>query len=255
MKVLIIEDEALAQIELKRLLNKCSAEIEVLGCLDSIEESVAWLKHNSAPDLIFMDIQLSDGLSFEIFNKLRVTSPVIFTTAYDEYALQAFKLNSIDYVLKPIEQTDLQASLDKYSRLKAEFARRTSSFTPEQVDYLLNFRKPEYKTRFVSRVGDSLKYIQLAEVAYFFAEDKIVFLVTTRDKKYIIDYTLEQLEPLLDPKQFYRLNRRYIAKIDAITDIEKYFHGRLHITLTPKVEDKILISRDRASKFKEWLGL
>lgn len=255
MKVLIVEDEILAQAELKRLLGKSTENIDVLDCLDSIEESVKWLKNNPAPDLIFMDIQLSDGLSFEIFNKVRVTSPVIFTTAYDEYALQAFKVNSIDYLLKPIEQVDLQASLGKYEKLKEDFARKTSAFTPEQVEHLLNFRRKEYKSRFVSRIGGNLKHIQLEEVAYFYAEDKIVFLVTVKNEEFIIDYTLEQLEPLLDPKQFYRLNRRFIAKIDAINNVGKYFHGRLEVSLKPKTEDKVIVSRERTAKFKEWLGL
>lgn len=253
MKVLIIENELLAQKELERLLLKCESTIEILGYLESIEESVAWLSENHEVDLIFMDIQLSDGLSFEIFNKISLSTPVIFTTAYDEYAINAFKVNSIDYLLKPIEQNDLQTSLNKYQDFKKQFSKTFSSFNKEQIEQLLNFQKKEYKTRFVSLVGDRIQYINVEDIAYFYADDKIVFLVTHEQKEFIIDHTLENLETLLDPKQFFRLNRTYVAQITSIDTISKYFKGRLKVSLIPQAREEIVISRERSVKFKEWL--
>lgn len=251
MQVLIIEDEPLAQVELERLLQKVDSEIEILEFLDSIEESVKWLNSNPSPDLIFLDIQLSDGLSFEIFQKTEVKTPVIFTTAYDEYAIQAFKVNSIDYLLKPVDLEELEKSIKKFSEIKEQFSQNT--FSEEKITQLLNFKKTNYKTRFVSRIGDNLKHIPIEEVAYFYAEDKTVFLVNTSGKEFIIDFTLETLEPLLEPSVFFRANRKFILKINSIKNVSRYFNGRLKITLEPKSIDEVLVSREKASIFKNWL--
>jgi two-component system response regulator LytT len=253
MNVLIIEDEKLAQVELKRLLDQSDFDINVLGCLDSIEESVQWLAEHEEPDIIFMDIQLSDGSSFEIFDLIEIKTPVIFTTAYDEYAIQAFKVNSVDYLLKPIEPSDLQASLQKYTEIKQHYTSTQLSYTRNQIEQILDLREPHYKNRFISRIGDRIQHIMVEDVAYFYAEDKIVSLVTRDNKEFVIDYTLEHLQSLLDPNQFYRLNRKYLAKIDAIEHVLRLFDGRFKVILKPPAKNKILISRRRMAEFKRWL--
>jgi two-component system response regulator LytT len=253
MNVLIIEDEKLAQVELKRLLDQCDFDINVLGCLDSIEESVHWLTEHEEPDIIFMDIQLSDGSSFEIFDLIEIKTPVIFTTAYDEYAIQAFKVNSVDYLLKPIEPSDLRASLQKYHDIKQHYTDTQFSLTKFQIEQIMTLRKLQYKNRFVSTIGDRIQHITIEDVAYFYAEGKIVFLVTKANKEFIIDYSLEHLQSLVNPDQFYRLNRKYLVKIDSIEHVSKHFDGRFRVNLTPPTKNKILISRRRVSEFKQWL--
>ena len=255
MDILIIEDEIFAQEELKRLLNKSKLETNILACIDSIEESISWFKTHADPDLVFMDIQLSDGLSFEIFNNIEVSAPVIFTTAYDEYAIRAFKVNSIDYLLKPVDEKALLQSLDKYERLKSEFTKKSTFIDAQQLSQLLNGKTKKYKNRFVSRIGDKLHHILLGDIAYFSADDKIVFLVTSKNEKYIIDNNLEEIESMVDPEHFFRLNRRYLAKIESIGDVQKYFNGRLVVKLKPKTDDEITVSREKASAFKQWLGM
>jgi DNA-binding LytR/AlgR family response regulator len=254
MNVLIIEDELLAQFELKRLLAECGVEIEILGVLDSIKESVAWLRTHELPDLLFLDIQLADGLSFEIFKQVEITTPVIFTTAYDEYAIQAFQVNSLDYLLKPIELDDLRSSLQKYAAVKAHYgAHPQPALTPTQIDQLLNFRQPTYKARFVSKLGDHLRHIPVEDIAYFYANDKLVFLVTKDNKEFPLEYTLNELTTMLDPKQFYRVNRTYCMHITALTQVVKQFDGRLKVSCTPPAKEPIWISRQKAAEFKQWL--
>jgi two-component system, LytTR family, response regulator len=255
MNILIIEDEIFAQEELKRLLKKTKQDIRILSCIDSIEESLQWFTTNEPPDLIFMDIQLSDGLSFEIFNKVKINTPVIFTTAYDEYAIRAFKVNSIDYLLKPIDEQALQNSLEKYERFKSEFSDTSVTIDSGQISELINFRTKKYKSRFVSRIGDKLHHILLSDIAYFQADDKILFLVTIKKEKYIIDNNLDEIESMIDPEIFFRINRRYLARIEAIANVQKYFNGRLIIELKPKADDQVLVSREKAAAFKQWLGM
>lgn len=255
MKVLIIEDEPFAQKEIARLLALCDPGIQIIEYLDSIEDSVEWLKTNARPDLIFMDIQLADGLSFEIFNQVQVMAPVVFTTAYDEYAIRAFKVNSIDYLLKPVEEEALQAALLKFEKMKQQYSEvpKPTYLSTSQIDQLLRLGKSDYKTRFVSVIGDKIKHVGVEQIAYFFADDNTVYLVTLDRKKLIINYTLDDLEPLLDPRQFFRVNRKYLAKISAIGDVNKYFNSRLKITLLPPVEDEVLVSRRRVQGFLEWM--
>lgn len=253
MKVLIVEDEPHARNELKRLLTKVPAEITVLECIDSVEDAVLWLKGNPAPDLIFLDIQLSDGLSFEIFNQVIVTAPVIFTTAYDEYAIQAFKVNSIDYLLKPIRVEDLERAVRKFENLAAQFGNATSGIQLEQIEKLLELHKPSYKSRFIARVGDQIKHIEIKQVAYFRAEDNEVMLITRQNNRYIIDYSLDQLVGLLHPDEFFRINRSYIISPGAIKKISKYFNSRLHLELIPDTEDTVLISRVKVPEFMNWM--
>ena len=250
MNVLIIEDEPFAQQELKRLLHAIDPEISMMDCIDSVEESVKFLESGNNPDLIFMDIQLSDGLSFEIFDRTRVSAPLIFTTAFDDYAIKAFKVNSIDYLLKPVEQEDLARAISKFRKTKTK---EGGFFSREQLEEVLGLYRPAYKSRLVVKLGDKIRHIEANEIAYFFSEDKVSFLVTNETKKYIINYTLEQIEKFMNPADFYRLNRKYVAHINAIETIDKYFNSRLKIGLKPEVEDDVLISRNKVSDFLNWL--
>lgn len=254
MKVLIIEDEPFAQQELIRILNGLNQDIQVEKCVDSVEESVAYLSTDQRElDLIFMDIQLSDGLSFEIFNQVEVKPPVIFTTAYDEYAIKAFKVNSIDYLLKPVEEEDLAQALAKFKKWKGQSADQQTFFTADQLQQVLGLYKPAYKSRLVVKLGDKIKHVESSEIAYFYSEDKVTFIITTSDERYMVNYSLEQLEGMMSPSEFYRLNRKYIAHIKSIESIDKYFNSRLKITLKPPVEDDVLISRTKVSDFLNWL--
>jgi DNA-binding LytR/AlgR family response regulator len=255
MKVLIIEDEPLAQQELRRLLTKCAPQVEVMACLDSVEDSVEWLSTTpQPPDLIFVDIQLSDGSSFDIFEQITVAVPVIFTTAYNEYALQAFRVNSIDYLLKPIEEEALGAALQKFSSLKDQFGGKKAAFSPQQIDSLLRQPRADYKTRFLTTIGDRIRYVPVEQIAYFFAEDNTVYLITQDRKKYILDYTLDHLETLVDPKLFFRITRKYLTHIAAIGEVSRYFNSRLKVGLVPPTDDEILISRVRVPGFLAWMG-
>ena len=232
MNVLIIEDEPFAQQELMRLLKSIDEEIRVIRCVDSVEESVHFLQGQEQPDLIFMDIQLSDGLSFEIFDRITVQPPVIFTTAFDDYAIKAFKVNSIDYLLKPIEEEDLAKAIKKFRKSTLP---GNEFFSRQQLEEVLGLYRPAYKSRLVVKLGDKIRHIEAEEIAYFFSEDKVSFLVTNDSKKYIINYSLEQIEKFMNPGDFYRLNRKYIARINAIETIDKYFNSRLKIGLKPDV--------------------
>ncbi len=255
MKVLIIEDEPLAQQELRRLLTKCAPQVEVMACLDSVEDSVEWLSTTTQPpDLIFVDIQLSDGSSFDIFEQITVAVPVIFTTAYNEYALQAFRVNSIDYLLKPIEEEALGAALQKLTSLKDQFGGKNAAFSPQQLDSLLRQPRADYKTRFLTTIGDRIRYVPVEQIAYFFAEDNTVYLVTQERKKYVLDYTLDHLETLVDPKLFFRITRKYLTHIAAIGEVSRYFNSRLKVGLVPATDDEILISRVRVPGFLAWMG-
>ncbi|PKO97919.1 MAG: DNA-binding response regulator [Bacteroidetes bacterium HGW-Bacteroidetes-9] len=254
MKVLIVEDEPFAQQELKRLLSATNGDITVLGCIDSIEETVAWLRSNPLPDLIFLDIQLSDGLSFEIFKQEQILCPVIFTTAFDEYAIQAFKVNSIDYLLKPIKQAELNAALEKFDKVRESYQPKTqATFDFSQIEQLLSTARKEYKSRFIARVGDQIKHIDIEDVAWFYAEDNVVFMVTKTNNRYIIDYTLDQVSLQLDPKRFFRINRSYIAAIQNIGKVSRYFNGRLLIEINPAAQEQVFVSRAKAQEFIEWL--
>ena len=254
MKVLIIEDEAPAARRLQRLLHEAHPYMHVLRVLDNVADSIAWLKTHPQPDLIFMDIQLSDNLSFVIFENVEVESPVIFTTAYDEYALRAFKVNSIDYLLKPIEIQDLENSLKKLDRLKTG----KLTVTPDLAHTLVrNVTEggTTYKSRFLIKKGEQLISIPIGEVARFIYENKITFLVTWDNKKYLLDHPLDELEKILNPQNFFRLNRQCIAHIDAIQSIHSHFNGKLKVYLKDQNgAEGLMVSRDKAAIFKEWLN-
>jgi len=249
MNVLIIEDEIFAQNELKRILKKVDDSINVIACIDSIEDSIKWLSENAIPDLIFLDIQLSDGLSFEIFKHVKVEAPVIFTTAYDEYAINAFKLNSIDYLLKPIKEENLKSALEKLKNMRQVFKTSETSF-----DSIIEILKPgKVKNRFLVKIGDQIKFVENSDVSYFLADNNIVFLYEKSGKRYIVDYTLEQLQAMVEEKMFFRISRQLIVSISSIRKISKHLNGRLKLEIDPRAEDEIFVSRSRVSDFLNWI--
>jgi two-component system response regulator LytT len=254
MKIIIVEDEPYAQQELIRLLKKTGRDFELLTLLDSVEDSVEWFSNNAHPDLVFFDIQLADGLSFDIFNKIELRSAVIFTTAYDEYAIRAFEVNSIDYLLKPVKLEALEAALDKFEKMKSDMNPEKAGINEEKVQQLLHlFSTKNYKNRFLIKLGDQIKSIDIKDTAYFKAEDNLVFLRSTDGKKHIIENTLEQLEEMLDPSQFFRINRTFIVAFASIKKLSKYFNSRLLVELQPPEEEKVLVSRARAKELLTWL--
>lgn len=255
MKILIIEDEPFAQDEVRRLLSKAmkESEYEVVACLDSVEDSVVWFEQNPTPDLVFMDIQLSDGLSFEIFEHVDIPMPIIFTTAYDEYAIKAFKLNSIDYLLKPIKFVALKNAITKFQTVKDQYVNTTLHNNNELRDQLLNRKEPDYKLRFLAKIGDQIRHISIEETSYFYAEDNLVYLVSNDNKHFIIDYSLEQLTKVLNPDLFFRATRGHIVKIDSIKKVHKYFNSRLKLELIPPFKDDVLVPRAKVGAFMEWM--
>lgn len=253
MKVFIVEDEPLARKELNRLLDKSGQPVTVVAYADSIEDAVIWLKQNEHPDLMFFDIQLSDGLSFEILNQVKVDIPVIFCTAFDEYAIRAFKVNSVDYLLKPVKQEELNKALEKYTALSEKMTSAGQGLSLLQIENLLEINKPTFKTRFVARFGDQIKRIDISDVAYFNAVDNEVFLITRDNSRYIIDYSLEQIDSLVNPQDFHRVNRSFIIQINAIQKISKYFNSRLHLELQPPTSESVLVSRVKVPDFMDWI--
>ena len=254
MKIIIIEDEIIAAKKLMGMIQTYDPSVEVLAVLPSVGESVEWLASHPSPDLILLDIHLSDGSSFEIFEKINLQSFIIFTTAFDQYLLKAFKLNSVDYLLKPIQYEDFEKAMNKF----CAFYQKNVSQLPKEVIHLLSDLKSgdkKYKDRFVVRVGEKIKSIQIDQILYFFADQKVNFLKDKSGKKYIIDYSLDQLESLLDPQYFFRLNRKYLSHIQAIEEARPYFGGRLTARLQNCDDAKIIISREKTHPFKLWLGM
>ena len=250
MNVIIIEDEKPAARRLNRLLANLNVEVSTM--LHSVEESIEWFQRNEHPELIFLDIQLSDGLSFEIFDEVDVQSAIIFTTAYDEYALQAFKLNSIDYLLKPIDDEELETAVKKFKTLKPASQKLTLDF--EDIKKLLiNPLEREYKKRFTTRVGQHLKIVNADEVECFYSENKGTYAATTEGRNYLLDTTLENLETELEPKIFFRVSRKFYVNINHIQDIISYTNSRLKIKLNRYIEQEIIVSRERVRDFKLWL--
>lgn len=251
MNVVIIEDEHRAAKRLQNLIQAQHPNSQIRAVIDSVEDAVKWFKAQLPPDLIFMDIQLADGLSFDIFTQVNLQSPVIFTTAYDEYAIQAFKVNSVDYLLKPIDEEELSGAIRKFLSLQSPKMQYDKSFF-EQL--LTNIRQQEYVKRFLVKSGQHFNYVPIEDIAYFFSEDGISFIQTRDRKKYAIDYTLDQLQDNLSPDVFYRINRKLIVHIDSIHRIATYFNNRLILELRPDTDLEAIVTRDRVKGFKEWLG-
>ncbi len=254
MKVFIIEDEHLGLERLSRLALETDASLEITGHADSIASTVQWLKQHPAPDLIFMDIELADGQCFEIFNQVEVTSPIIFTTSYDEYALHAFQVNSVDYLLKPVRKEDLERSLAKLRRLQS--AGQIAPNLEKLLREMAQIRQaPEFRRRFLVKQGQRLLAVETSEIAYCVADGKICWLKTWDNRRYLLDYTLEQLTDMLDPAEFFRVNRAYLAHVRSIKAIQPYFNGKLFLKLEPATEENdVIVSKEKAGVFKEWMG-
>lgn len=259
MKVLIIEDEELAVKKLQKTLASVDSTAEVVGVADSIRSSVSWLQTNPSPDLILMDIELADGQSFEIFDKVDVKSTVIFTTSYDEYALKAFKVNSIDYLLKPIQKEDLHAALEKLKGLKSLYGNNSAPAPSLNVDNLVKelqqkLQPKEYRKRFLVKHAQKLVSVDVEEIAYFYSDGRLNFFKTTDNRKFVVDYTMDDLEDMLDPNQFFRISRAFYVAVNSIDQIHDYFGNRLLLNLKPAVDKEAIVSREKVTDFKKWMG-
>ncbi len=253
MKVVIIEDEAFAALRLKKMIQDFNPDIKILAELESVAESVSWFKTNPEPDLIFLDIHLEDDLSFAIFDQVKISAPVIFTTAFDEYAIKAFKLKSIDYLLKPIVHEELAAAIKKYEQF--------SGLSNKSVDLrslynLLTNSEKKYRERFSVAVGSKIKMVEVVDIAYFFVMDKGVYLRTKQGNTYNVDFTLDKLEDMLNPASFFRINRKYFVNISSIANMIAYSRGRVKLELKPPANEEFdtIVSIDRSSDFKDWLN-
>lgn len=249
MKVIIIEDEKHARENLKQMILKLEPTTEIMATFDSVSSSVSWLKENQ-PELIFLDIHLADDLSFSIFDQVKVKSPIIFTTAYDQYAIQAFKVNSIDYLLKPIDEQELSGALEKFKELK----RPEMSSLEEIKRAILKQNNPSYQKRFLVKKGEKIASVLTEDVAYFESEDRYVFLVKHDGQRFFIDYKLQDLDGMLDPQIFFRLNRSFICQFNAIDNMHVLSKSRVKVNLTPKPSREIIVSTDNTRLFKEWLN-
>ncbi len=250
MNVLIVEDEPLAAEKIMVYINDLLPEAQVYGPITNIDSGISWFENHSEPDVIISDIMLADGLCFDIYNTIDVKCPVIFTTAYDEYAIRAFEVNSIDYLLKPINKEKLKASLQKITDLGPK--------KQEDIDFnklaeLLQQTNKTYKSRFLVKIGQKIKAIPTTKISYFFTQDKLSFIISHQGDKFPVDHTLEEIDAMLDPKYFFRINRKYIVHIDAVKEIHPYFKGRLKLELNPKVDEDIVISSEKTPSFKAWL--
>ena len=253
MEILIIEDEQLGAEKLARMLQSIDPTAEIVGNTRSIESSVQWLLEHKHPDIILMDIELTDGQSFEIFNHVAIKSMVIFTTSYDEYALKAFKLNSVDYLLKPVKKEELKTALDKYHQWKQKFS--APALNIEQLITELNRKQSKaWRSRFLVKQGQKLVSVETNDIAYLYAEGRLSYMVTWSKQKYVLDYTIEELEQMLDPQQFYRANRGFIIQVKSVAQIHNYFNGKLKLELQPVTDKEVLVSREKATEFKEWMG-
>ena len=249
MKILVCEDESPARKQISKHITETRKDAEIIAAVETGEEALSVIRKHDL-DLIFMDVELADGPCFETLDKVEITTPIIFTTAYDEYALKAFKLNSVDYLVKPISREDVEKGFEKYVKMKKTFEDGPAfKFTR---DMLL---ENNYKDRFLVKLGRKLFPLHIDDIAYFMASDKLVWLVTNEKKKYIINFTLTELEEMLNPQKFFRLNRQFITNVNAVKDLEPYFKGQVTVNLVPPVEDEIVISRNKTPELKDWLGV
>lgn len=250
MKIVVIEDEKLAAERLVDMIHQYDQSIEVLATLDSVKRSVEWFNNNEHPDLAFFDIQLSDGLSFEIFERTIVDCPVIFATAFNEYAIRAFKVNSVDYLLKPIDNDDLSKAIDKF---KKNFNGKEAAHQKQVFDRVLHLLTNNYKQRFVIKVGEHIRSVAADNILYFYSLEKATFLHTADDHNYVIDYSLEQVEDLVDPGRFFKINRKFMITIDSIDDIITYSNSRLKVELKHSDDQDVIVAREKVKQFKKWL--
>jgi len=253
-KVLVIEDEKPAAEWLQQLILKFDPQISILAVIDSVSGAAEWFGQHTAPDLVFMDIQLADGLSFDIFERVKVTCPVIFTTAYEEYAIKAFKVNSVDYLLKPIAYQEMEAAFHKF-RNQTDTLPVIPSVTIEILNKVKEMLRKQYKNRFVIKVGEHLKSIPVEDILFFYSLEKATYLCTADFRTYLVDYSLDHISEMIDEQQFFRINRKYILSNQSIADIVVYSNSRLKIKLKKPDEESIIVSRDKVQGFKEWLDL
>ena len=249
MKVLIIEDESRAANQLVQMLNASGFTFQLLETIDTVEDAIIWFKNNENPDLIFMDIQLADGLSFEIFQNIEVTSPIIFTTAFDQYAIQAFKVNSIDYLLKPIQEADLENALDQFKKSK-----KSDLISQDTLKQLLSAAQtPSHRNGILVKHGNAFVQIKISDLQYSYAEERVTFGVAN-GKRYIIDETLDQLFNSLDPHQFFRINRGQIVSKTSVVKIEPYFNHRVILSILNSRDQQFIVSRQKTTEFKTWMN-
>jgi DNA-binding LytR/AlgR family response regulator len=251
LNILIVEDEHLAATRLQRMLQKIDPDIHILSILDTVKDAVVWLQENEA-DLIFLDIHLADGNSFGIFDQVEVKTPIIFSTAYDQYAIKAFKLNSVDYLLKPIDKEELEAAIEKFKDLRS--SGQSNNIDVQALMQTIQGPQSNYQKRFIVTSGEKIKSVKIEDVAYFFGQQKYVFLITKDNRRHIIDYTLGKLEEMLDPEQFFRINRQFIIGFDAIKNMFSYSKSRIKIDLDPPGEIDAIVSIDKSKRFKDWLN-
>src|SRR5688572_20493113 len=258
MNILIVEDEDLAVKKLKKTLFSVDESANIVGEADSIKSTVSWLQNNPSPDLILMDIELADGQSFEVFNHVEVKSPVIFITSYDEYALKAFKVNSVDYLLKPVQKEDLQVALEKYRQMKKMYA--TEQDKPSlSLDILVKelqqkLQTKEYRKRFLVKHGQKLVSVEVDEIAYFFSDGRLNFFKTNDNRKFVVDYTMDELNDMLDPDKYFRISRSFYISVNSVAQIHDYFGNRLLLNLKPETDKEAIVSREKVTDFKNWLG-
>ncbi len=251
MKVLIVEDETPAANRLAKLLQQCSDGVDIVNKVDSVEATVKYFNTQPAPDLVFMDIQLADGLSFDIFEQVQINTPVIFTTAFDQYTLKAFKVNSIDYLLKPIDEKELQQALDKYHHLHP---RQQTDFSERMMQLMQEMNLVKYKERLLIKRGQQLSYLKTDKTAFCYADGKLCFAVDFDGNKFLLENNLSQLEEQLQPTTFYRINRHLLVNIEAVKKVHTWLGGRLKVEIHPATTAETVVSRERVNGFKEWLG-
>jgi two-component system, LytTR family, response regulator LytT len=256
MNILIVEDEELAVKKLKKTLFSLDKSTTIVGETDSIESTIEWFNENPSPDLVLMDIELSDGQSFEIFNQVKIDSPVIFITSYDEYALKAFKVNSIDYLLKPVQKEDLEAALNKYEEFKKTFNQNNGA--PDMATIIKELQQQlhikDYRKRFLVKQGQKLVSVEVDDIAYFYSDGRLIFFKTTDNRKFIVDYTLDEVNNMLNPDDFFRISRSFLISVNSVLQIHDYFGNRLMLTLKPESSKESIVSREKVSEFKSWLG-
>ncbi|GET31145.1 DNA-binding response regulator [Prolixibacter bellariivorans] len=249
MNVLIFEDEKHTALRLIQLLGKYDSEIKVLDVIGSVKEGIQWYRNNAFPDLVFQDILLNDGDCFDIFDEVKVETPIIFTTAYNEYALRSFKMNSIDYIVKPYDYDEVKDAMDKFRNFREMFLPPES----ELIKRIVFREKPEIKKRFLVKLGDRYRSIRSEDIAWFIYDDGLTFAVTFDNTRFPVNYSIDQLSSLLDPALFYQVNRKYMLNIESIRNIHTWFNSRFKIEITPNSEEDIIVSRERAKDFKLWL--
>ncbi len=249
MTAVIVEDENIASRRLANLIGELAPDIEILAQLTSVESGLKWFNKGKQPDIIFLDIQLNDGYGFDILDALDKHPPVIFTTAFNEYAIRGFKYNGLDYLLKPIDKKDLEKALSKFHRTKP------INDSVDKIDQLRSMFTKEYKHRFMVKIGNQFNTFKVEDIAYFKSNEGLIYLYTNQGKGYPVEYSLDQLEEILNPIQFFRINRKYVISVNAVEEIHSYFNSRLLLKLNPKGEEQIIVSRERTTNFKKWLDM